>query len=147
LTSTKLEPGTVALFQPRRKTGKVDEAIRDYDGVILLRVSPREAYFNRGTLLLNKKEYKAAINDFDAAISLDPKYDVALYNRGLAHYSLKNYFAAQADFNNLIKLQPKHTNAYIMRSYVYCAQGLRMSAIKDQQMAVQLGGNVEIGCK
>jgi len=147
----KVEPGNGVLYfnraLAREKLGQVDEAIRDYDGVVLLRVSPREAYFNRGTLLLGKKEYKAAINDFDAAISLDPKYDVALYNRGLAHYNLKNYFAAQADFNNLIKLQPKHANAYLMRSYVYCAQGLRRSAIKDQQVAVQLGANVETGCK
>ena len=147
----KIEPGNGLIYfnraLAREKLGQLDEAIRDYDGVILLRVSPREAFFNRGTLLLNKSEYKAAINDFDAAILLDPKYEVALYNRGLAHYSLKNYFAAQADFNRLIKLQPRHANAYIMRSYVYCAQGLRTSAIKDQQFAVQLGGKVELGCK
>ena len=147
----KIEPGNGLLYfsraLARERLGQVDEAVRDYDGVILLRVSPREAHFNRGTLLLNKNEYKPAINDFDAAIALDPKYEVALYNRGLAHYSLKNYFAAQADFNRLIKLQPKHANAYIMRSYVYCAQGLRMSAIKDQQSAVQLGGRVDLGCK
>jgi len=147
----KVEPGNGLLYfnraLARERLGQVDEAIRDYDGVILLRVSPREAYFNRGTLLLNKKEYKSAISDFDAAIALDPKYEVAFYNRGLANYSLNNYFAAQADFNNLIKLQPKNANAYIMRSYVYCAQGLRMSAIKDQDIAIGLGGSVERGCK
>ena len=147
----KIEPGNGVIYfnraLMREKLGQLDEAIRDYDGVILLRVSPREAYFNRGTLLLNKKEHKAAISDFDSAISLDPKYEAALYNRGLAHYNSKNYFAAQADFNNLIKLQPKHANAYIMRSYVYCAQGLRMSAIRDEQMAVQLGAKAETSCK
>ena len=147
----KIEPGNGLLYfsraLAREKLGQVDEAIRDYDGVILLRVSPREAHFNRGTLFLSKNEYKAAVNDFDAAIALDPMYEVALYNRGLAHYSLKDYFAAQADFNRLLKLQPKHANAYIMRSYVYCAQGLRMSAIKDQQFAVQLGGKVDLRCK
>jgi tetratricopeptide (TPR) repeat protein len=147
----KVEPGNGLLYfnraLAREKLGQVDEAIRDYDGVILLRVSPREAHFNRGTLLLGQKEYKAAVNDFDAALALDPKYDMALYNRGLAHYSLKNYFAAQADFNSLIRLQPKHANAYIMRSYVYCAQGLRMSAIRDQEVAIGLGGTVERGCK
>ena len=147
----KIEPGNGLLYfnraLAREKLGQVEEAIRDYDGVILLRVSPREAHFNRGTLLLNRNEYKAAINDFDAAIALDPTYEAALYNRGLAHYNLKNYFGAQADLNRLIKQQPKHANAYIMRSYVYCAQGLRMSAIKDQQFAVQLGGKVDVGCK
>jgi tetratricopeptide (TPR) repeat protein len=145
---TKAEPGNGILYfnraLAREKLGQVDEAIRDYDAVLLLRASLREAYFNRGTLFLNKKDYQAAIGDFDAAVALDPKYGAALYNRGLAHYGAQDLFAAQADFNNLIKLQPKNPNAYIMRSYVYCSQGLRN--VRDQGPAtrVQLGGQVEM---
>ena len=149
--AAKLDPSnTLAYFyraMAREKAGQVDEAVKDYTAVILLRGSLREAYYNRGTIHLNKKEYKAAISDFDMAINADPKYVTAIYNRGLAHYNANNLYAALADFNNVLKLEPKNVNSLIMRSYVYCAQGLSASAIKDQDQALQLGGKVERGCK
>jgi len=147
----QLDPAnTMAYFHramSREKTGAFDEAIKDYSAVILLRGSLREAYYNRGTIFLSKKEYQAAIADLDMAINIDPKYVAALYNRGLAHYNANNMFAALADFNNVLKLDPKHVSSLIMRSYVYCAQGLTASASKDQELAFQLGGKFEHGCK
>jgi Tfp pilus assembly protein PilF len=131
----------------REKLGLNDDAIRDYNAVVLLRVSLREAYFNRGTIYLNKKEYKLAIADLNAAIKLDPKYEDAIFNRGLAYYNSDELYAALGDFNTILKKKPTHINALIMRSYVYCAQGLGMSAFKDQELATQLGGKFERGCK
>jgi tetratricopeptide (TPR) repeat protein len=149
--AAKMDPANGLVFFhraiAREKLGQIDEAIADYNAVILLRTSLREAHFNRGTLLLNKKEYKPAIADFNAAIKLDPKYESAIYNRGLGYYNSNNLYAALADFNDILKLEPKHINALIMRSYIYCAQGLGMSAFKDQELATQLGGKFERGCK
>jgi tetratricopeptide (TPR) repeat protein len=149
--AAKLEPmNGLILFHralARAKLGLVDDAIKDYNAVIFLRVSLREAYFNRGTLYLNKKEFKSAIADLNAAIKLDPRYEDAIYNRGLAYYNSNDLFAALGDFNTVLKAKPTHINALIMRSYVYCAQGLGMSAFKDQELATQLGGKFERGCK
>ena len=125
----------------------IDEALRDYTAVILLRGSLREAYFNRGTVYLNKKEYKAAIADLDMAINMDPKYTADMYNRGLANYNADNLYPALTDFNNVLKLEPRNVNALIMRSYIYCAQSLNTAAAKDQEIAIQLGGKFDPGCK
>jgi tetratricopeptide (TPR) repeat protein len=149
--AAKLDPTNAAIFFRRalslEKLGSSDDALRDYNAVILMRFSLREAYFNRGTLFLNKKDFKAAIADFNASLALDPKFQIAIYNRGLAYYNTNNLYAALTDFTNLLKLQPQHVNALIMRSYIYCAQGLGMSAFKDQELATQLGGKFERGCK
>ena len=149
--AAKLDPINAAIFFHRalslEKLGSSDDALKDYNAVILLRFSLREAYFNRGTLFLNKKDYKAAIADLNASLAQDPKFEAAIYNRGLAYYNTNNLYAALTDFTNLLKLKPQHVNALIMRSYVYCAQGLGMSAFKDQELATQLGGKFERGCK
>jgi len=149
--AVKLDPQNGLIYFHRaltkEKLGLVDGAINDYTAVILLRTSLREAYFNRGTLYLNKKEYKSAVADLNSAIVLDPKYEAAFYNRGLAYYNLEQIYAALGDFNNVIKLNPKNANGYLMRSYVYCSQGLTSAATRDQEMASQLGASFERGCK
>lgn len=149
--AVKLDPQNGLIYFHRaltnEKLGLVDGAIRDYSAVILLRTSLREAYFNRGTLFLNKKDYRAAVADLNLAIVLDPKYEAAFYNRGLAYYNLEQLYAALGDFNNVIKLNPKNSSGYLMRSYVYCSQGLTSAANRDQEMATQLGASFERGCK
>jgi Tfp pilus assembly protein PilF len=149
--AAELDRGNATVYFYRaiahEKLGEIDEAVNDYTAVILLRGSLREAYYNRGTIYLNKKDYKLAVSDFDMAINIDPKYLNATYNRGLAHYNLNNLNAALADFINVLKFEPKNVNALVMRSYVYCAQGFASAASKDQDAAAQLGGAFERGCK
>jgi len=149
--AVKLDPQNGLIYfhraMTKEKLGMVDGAIGDYTAVILLRTSLREAYFNRGTLYLNKKEYKAAVSDLNAAIAIDAKYEAAFYNRGLAYYNLEQLYAALGDFNNVIMLNPKNANGYLMRSYVYCSQGLTSAANRDQETAIQLGASFERGCK
>ncbi len=149
--AARLDPMNGLVFFHRalakEKSGLTEDAIKDYNAVILLRVSLREAYFNRGTIYLNKKDYKLAIADLTASIKFDPKYEDAIFNRGLAYYNSNELFAALGDFTAVLKTNPRHINALIMRSYVYCAQGLGMSAFKDQELATQLGGKFERGCK
>lgn len=147
----KLSPGNgLAYFQRalvKEKLGLADDAIKDYNAVILLRVSLKEAHFNRGTIYLNKKEFRSAIADLNIVVALDPKSDAAFYNRGLAFYNSQQLFAALGDFTTAIKLRPLNANGYLMRSYIYCAQGALKSAQKDQDAAADLGASFERGCK
>ena len=149
--AAKLNPRSGMIYFHRalaeEKIGLFDEAIADYDAVIMMKLSLKEAHFNRGTIYLNKKEYKLAISDFNTVIGLDPKYDAAFFNRGLAYYNSQELYAALGDFTTAIKLKPLNPNGFLMRSYVYCAQGAANSAAKDQEAAAQLGANFERGCK
>ena len=149
--AAKLNPRNGVVYFHRalakEKLGLLDEAINDYNAVIMMKLSLKEAHFNRGTIYLNKKDYKLAISDFNTVIALDPKYDAAFYNRGLAYYNSQQLFAALGDFTTAIKLKPLNANAFLMRSYVYCAQGAANSAMKDQEAAAGLGATFERGCK
>ncbi|HWB54975.1 MAG TPA: hypothetical protein VG722_12305, partial [Tepidisphaeraceae bacterium] len=49
---------------------------------------------HRGTLSLDRKDYRHAISHFDRAIELDARFAEAHNQRGLAWYLLENYEAA-----------------------------------------------------
>lgn len=68
------------------------------------------------------------------------------YDRGLARYRTMRFNEAAADFTEAIRHDPNHVNAYIMRSKIYCAQKLLISALKDENKAISLGGKLEKLC-
>ncbi|MEZ5429095.1 MAG: tetratricopeptide repeat protein [Pyrinomonadaceae bacterium] len=129
------------------RIGETDKAIGDYDTAIMLKTSLSQAYYNRGTLYLNKKIYMSASADFDRSIALDKTSYKTFYNRGLAQYNLFNYDRAAADFTEAIRLNSNHTNSFIMRSRIFCKQGLIISAIRDQEQAIKLGATLTKGCE
>lgn len=54
------------------KSGDVDEAIRIYDNILVLRPEEVDALYLRGILYARKDELDLAMTSFDKAISLDP---------------------------------------------------------------------------
>ncbi len=62
--------------------------MRDYDVVIRLSPNFAFAYFNRGNLHSDSRDFRAAIADYDTAIRCDPELAEAYFNRGLAALSL-----------------------------------------------------------
>jgi len=58
------------------KNGQYEEARKVYDAILALRPKEKDAYFLRGSILLQLGEYDRAKADFDEAIKLDSKnYD------------------------------------------------------------------------
>lgn len=58
------------------KNGQYEEAGKVYDAILALRPKEKDAYFLRGSILLQLGEYDRAKNDYDEAIKLDGKnYD------------------------------------------------------------------------
>lgn len=64
-------------------------------------LSPRmaPAWANKGTILLQMKDYQGAIQALTKAIEIDPTLGPAWFNRGYAHFSLGNRAAATADIS------------------------------------------------
>ncbi|MDE6378928.1 MAG: tetratricopeptide repeat protein [Muribaculaceae bacterium] len=62
-------------------------AASDFDTAT--RLDPRiiHAWFNKGYILYNQRDYGAAAQCFTKAIELDPEFGAAYYNRGLCHLS------------------------------------------------------------
>jgi tetratricopeptide (TPR) repeat protein len=57
--------------------------MRDYDRVIKLNPTFAFAYFNRGNLCAEQKDFKSAISDYTEAIRVEPELAEAYFNRGL----------------------------------------------------------------
>ena len=56
------------------------------------------AYYCRGYVYDDMREYLKAIEDYSKAISLKPDYAKAYYNRAAAYKSLGNDLAANSDY-------------------------------------------------
>jgi tetratricopeptide (TPR) repeat protein len=58
---------------------------KDLDKVIEIAPDYVYAYYNRGHVLSQLKDYRGALADYDKAISLYPNFAEAYFNRGLIH--------------------------------------------------------------
>ncbi len=64
-------------------------------------------YFDRGSILLDKKEYYSALLEFNTAISLMPQFPLFYILRSLTNYKLENLEAAHQDQENALRLSEK----------------------------------------
>ena len=93
-------------------------AMTDYNKAIELNPNSSLAYYDRGTLKLNKlHDYRGAIVDFDKAIEIDPNYAVAYGNRGAAKFNLNDKNSACLDFSKAGELGFMGAYDYIKK---YC---------------------------
>jgi tetratricopeptide (TPR) repeat protein len=81
------------------ESGKLKEAIAEYDKVIKSHPKLAEAYFNRGNAYYDLGENQQAVRDYGQAIRLNPKDAEAYYNRGNAYRRLKQENAALNDYS------------------------------------------------
>ena len=87
----------------------------DYDRAIQLNPNNADAYFNRGLLRYEQKNYKSAEADYTQAIRINPQDALAYTNRGLIRYEQKNYKSAEADYTQAIKINPNDADVYFNR--------------------------------
>lgn len=75
------------------------EVMSDID--MTLELSPRfaMAYFNKGNLLLEQRDYTSALSAFTKAIENKPDMGEAYYNRGYVYFRLGNKEAGSADLS------------------------------------------------
>ena len=94
------------------KAREYQDAIRHYNKVIELNPGYVEAYYNRGEVHLNIKNFPAAIQDFNKSITLDPGNAEVYYSRGRAYLNIEEYSAAIQDFDKSITLDPGNTEVH-----------------------------------
>ena len=77
-------------IENKQQSQEHEMIMRDYDMVIKQNPSFVYAYFNRGNMRCNLRDFRAAIADYDEAIRRDPEFAEAYFNRGLSYLSLGN---------------------------------------------------------
>lgn len=107
-----------------------DSALADVQEALKIDESAR-AYFYRGRIALDARDYQAAIEDFNRAIELDGKNADAFYRRGLAYLELEEFDSAKSDFDTAIVLNPSFSDVYYWRGLNSFYQANYTAAIAD----------------
>ena len=68
-----------------RLKGNNSKAISFYDKVLMIDKGNTDAYFNKGLVLANQKQFDESIKCFEKVIELSPEYPYAYYSLGLAY--------------------------------------------------------------
>jgi len=119
----------------------IDKAFADFSKAIELDANHANAYANRATIYLKRKELQNAIGDCNKAIELSPDIVEAYFNRGTAYNNMDMHSKALPDFNKVIELAPENAEAYVRRGYVYSQAGNIQEAIKDYEKFLELDPN------
>lgn len=143
---TNMGPGALTMFttgnmiyQYMDDDSSLNVALECYSEAIKIDPEFKEAYFNRGLVKHDLRQYKGAIADFTKAIELDP-YDTAAYCfRGILKNDLKNYTEAITDFNRALQLNPDFEEAYFNRGIALIKLGQKENGCQDFKKALELG--------
>ena len=86
--------------------GALDEALASADQAVRLDGSLPEAHYQRGIVLMARKDYGAAVDAFSRTTDLDPAFASAYYYAGLANYRVKRIDLMTNNFGVFVKLAP-----------------------------------------
>lgn len=84
-----------------------DTALEYYARVQAINPAWAVPYFDRGSILLDKKEFTAALAEFNIAISLTSQFPLFYVVRSLANFKLGNLEAAHQDQDTAVHLSEK----------------------------------------
>lgn len=85
---------------------RMDEALIAADSGVEAGAALPEAHFQRGIVLMTRRDYEEASAAFDKAIQLDATFAAAQYYGGLAEYRIKRVDRMAAHFEAFLKLAP-----------------------------------------
>lgn len=123
-----------------KKHGKYQEALSEYDKVLILKPKFVNALINRANVKSLLNNNNGAIADLNEAEKIDPSEPEIYYNRGNAENDIKLYKEAIVDFDKAISLS-SHEDYYLARGNSKKAIGLYEEAIKDYSQAISIKSN------
>jgi serine/threonine protein kinase/tetratricopeptide (TPR) repeat protein len=91
------------------------------------------AYFDRGTLALEAKDYARAIEDLDRVLAKRPDHLEARLNRALARLGQGNAAGAVADLDRILSRPEAPTRAWFIRARCHDALGQTERAARDRR--------------
>ena len=139
----KKQPSNAKLYVGRGlaydASGRYEEAIEDFSRAIDLQPRYALAYYFRGMSYSKKGDWRKAIDDISVAITINPDDAGSYYSRGKIYLKLINCSQSIDDFTRFIQLRPQDDRGYYLRAKAYYCAGDIDHAIKDLQVAAQLG--------
>jgi tetratricopeptide (TPR) repeat protein len=120
------------------ESGRVLEAIEDFNLVIKKYPDYYEAYNERGKAWQALRKTNQALADFAKAASLNPKWVEPWLNRARLHMEIGKKDPALTDLTRAIEVKSTQTDAYEMRAGIFEEQRKFEPALKDYSKAIEL---------
>lgn len=86
--------------------------------------------FGEAVAKLQAGDHDGAIVAFDALILKNPSLAEAHYNKAFAQYQKKDYEAAEATLKRALEVKADYSDARVLLSNIYTAQGLKDKAVE-----------------
>ncbi|ALI99368.1 hypothetical protein DC20_10770 [Rufibacter tibetensis] len=110
------------------EVGAYQEAIRDFDKILLVNASA-EALYGRAVAKYYLDDYLGAIRDLDEVIAEAPEFPTALCNRGIMKLECNKLEEAVADLSLYLSINPEHQEA--LYAYSVAIKRLQKRAAKS----------------
>jgi tetratricopeptide (TPR) repeat protein len=120
-------------------SGRLQEALVDFDKAIQINPQVALAYVFRGSVYGLLSEFTNAFADFNKAIQLDPNLAIAYFQRGAMYGARGETDNVITDFDKAIELDPSLFLAYYYRGLIYDKLGKTEKAKLDFAKAKELG--------
>ncbi|NKE69926.1 tetratricopeptide repeat protein [Candidatus Manganitrophus noduliformans] len=119
-----------------KKQKLFDLALREFEKAAQLAPSPT-TYYQLGTVLDQKKEWREAIRAYQKAIELNPKMVEAYINLGVDYQKENQLEFSMKAFLEAMRLQPELAEAHNNLGYLYQQKGLVDLARLEYQLALR----------
>jgi tetratricopeptide (TPR) repeat protein len=122
-----------------------EQAITLFDQAVAVNPENPEAFYWRGSALIQMEKIDAAIDDFKKTMTLRPNHAEACDNLGWLYMRKAEYDTSLAYLNRSIELRPNNAWAYYNRGFVYSKKKEMTKALQDAEKACGLG--YDAGCE
>jgi tetratricopeptide (TPR) repeat protein len=116
------------------ESGYVDEAQAAFQRAVIRNPAQQVAWFNLGTIYLNKKMYVEARKCLSEAVRLNPQDSDAWNNLGSVSGAEEKYDEALDEFRNAALANPRHANAVenMMRIYEFQSRAVDAQRVRQR---------------
>lgn len=122
-------------------SGKLVEAVAEFDRALLLNPQDFWASFYRGQCAYRLKRYEDAVSAFSICLALRPTSAHCFHNRALAQASQGNTDKALLDYDRALQLDPTLAAAALNRGILHYTGKRYPAAIADLQRALDIGAD------
>lgn len=119
------------------QTGRLDQALRDFQNVLQARPDHSLAVHNIGLVYAAQGRREDALRMYNQAIALQDRILYFHENRGVLYMNMGRYDAALADFSRAIELGPWRPAAFVHRANLLVSSGYYAAAEEDYSRALE----------
>ncbi len=120
------------------RSGKLDEAVADFDKVIRLNPRYAEGHYNMGLALTVKGQLSESIEEYRKAIEFDPAFVNAYNNLGNVLLQIGQTDEAIKQYQKAIEIAPRYAMAYNNLGFAYYKTDQFDKALPQLQKALKL---------